>query len=189
MNIIKIFITVSILILSVYIIQILFVHFFSVDISEYRGDGVIEKEGSGLLARGFKINFPEFDMTKKYEASYEIVSLPSINKNYVFMIEIIGENYEDNYKCNFNDYVSLVVFNKSVEIVKFKSSLCDAIETKGANNKTLYYFWGNEASSIVPFDLIKEVPIKCYFKFEPDEVSKNNNEIMGRLVMIVGGSI
>jgi hypothetical protein len=189
MKIIKIILVLLVVLISIYLTQMYFVGFGSVDISIYEGDGDIRKVGKGKIAKGFQVSFPLLDLTEKQDVEYVVKSLPLIDRNYVFMVEVDRKNNESKIRQDLDGVITLIVETKMGKIVDISKGIDKAIRTSSSEGRDLYYFHGNDYSSIFSLDEIRNTPVTLRFKFLPNKFPTNAVKATGRLVLISGGSI
>lgn len=178
-------ITVIILIISFYCIWFLCVQGVTVDISKYKGDGIIKKIGAGYITRGYEIELDKNNLNNSFVSQYKLDGLPKLSRDYSLYLRVKKKSDTHRPKIN-GKYNIFVKDDEGKTLLSIRSDLSDWKQTAISNNSVDFYYLENGVSSSIDY---KEVPssilnVEVQFiakeKTNPDDVS---------LIIRSGGSI
>jgi hypothetical protein len=173
------------LIFIIYCIWFLCVNLITIDTSNYRGNGIITKVGSGFIAKGYEIEFDKQILKNKFSLHYRLEGLPKISKNYIFYLKI--PNKSSTYKPNINGQYNIIVKNNEGGILlNIKSNLSDWKQTSISDKSIDLYYLKDGVSSSIDYKKVSSQIIYLDIEFIPKGISINDDIY---LVLKAGGSI
>lgn len=163
-------------------------------ITKYNGDGNIKSLKTGVIFKGYEVQFESFQLNHPYTADYEVSNLPKLKKSLVIVLRIEGKQPElkindDKMRTIEDSLLTLKVNKKSGEnIVFIKSKLKDWIKTSLIDSNSIdLYFMGPQKSSILDFQTIKGENFKVSITYEPSESDIELIDFNGAIIIRSGG--
>lgn len=175
-------------IMMIYFIQILLVHTTSVDVSKYKGDGIIKKSGYGLIASGFEIEFDKFNINNQNTIKYTLKNLPTLKKEYIFYMRVhktFNKEIIDKMK---NTTVVFRLFQDNKKLVDINSKLSEWTATSLSGNKTIDYFYFDKKIISGLKSLTPNREIIVEFSYAPGQKALLEDGGDVGLILKVGGS-
>lgn len=166
----------------------------SISVEKYKGDGRLYKVGSFSVSHGYKIDFGEFDLSKKIEEEKVLQHYPKIEKEYMVGLHI--ESGSDTLNSDFDSFLSLKMVTSKGDILfdcsgnmsswRWSRSVGDNKE----NHKYFIYYMDDRCESGFSFT---EIPMEnstlyLYVDYVPSETQGNTSELLtGSVQLQVGG--
>jgi len=171
--------------------MVLSVSGITVDITGYKGDGTISKEGAGFLAKGYMIDFGALKINgNEYSGRYKVDSIPKLNRDADLCIKI-GDKYDIGSDSNkYAGSIKLMATDSNGNtIFSIESNLSEWTMTSLNGDNSYLYYLGDNASTGFDYRKSYNHPIHVDVQYKPDDKSILERRIPIHLVLQAGGSI
>jgi hypothetical protein len=158
-----------------------------IDITKYKGDGTIALSGNKFFYPGFKIEFDQIDLSRKFSKQYKLIDCPEIDKGYA--IGLYAQSKDTNFEDKLNGILRMQLSNKNGTIFNVSSDIKNwrkSIVSFDDYEEYFIYYYDNNKSTIFEMKDLKNIKSMTLFvDFTPNKESK---KLLADVLLKAGGS-